>query len=147
MIVLLIIVSAGVILYGYLLMCRLDRALSRNVLMEEPEAAAEKEILLYGEWETVDAIIHILEGAGVTYDYTAEPALQGETAYHWIGAFSEDDADNLLVCLMAKRRNSDIRTMAQCNNIIYETIFRQTGITVILKRGVPAKQILACLRG
>ncbi|MEA4970478.1 MAG: NAD-binding protein [Candidatus Pelethousia sp.] len=147
MIVLLIIVSSGIILYGYLLMCRLDRFLERGGFMAEPETPAEKEILLYGELETIDEISHMLDNAALTYDYTPEPDIIAGTIYHWIGAFSQDDADNLLICLMAKRKNSAIRTMAQCNNAIYKNIFRQTGITVILENGVSANQILACLRG
>lgn len=147
MIVLLIIASSGILLYGYLLMCRLDCFLEQGGFMAETKIPLEKEILLYGEWETLDKISHTLDGAAVTYDYTTEPDLQDGTAYQWIGAFSRDDADNLLICLMAKRRNGAIRTMAKCNDAIYETVFRQTGITVILKNGISAKQILACLKG
>ncbi len=147
MIVLLVIVLLGIILYGYLLMCRLDRFIEQGGFMAEPDIHTEKEILLYGEKETVDEISHMLDGAAVTYDYTPELDIQNGTSYRWIGAFSEDDEDNLLICLMAKRKNSAVRTMAQCNNVIYETLFKQTGITVILKKDIPVDQILACLRG
>lgn len=115
--------------------------------MAETKTPVEKEILLYGEWETLDKISRALDSAAVTYDYTTEPDIQDGTAYQWIGAFSRDDVDNLLICLMAIRRNGAVRTMAKCNNTIYETVFRQMGITVILKNGISAKQILACLRG
>jgi Trk K+ transport system NAD-binding subunit len=73
--------------------------------------------------------------------------MQYGIAYHWVGAFSKDDAANLLICLSAKRKNSDIRTMAKCNNVIFENIFRHTGITVILQNDMSASRILACLRG
>lgn len=147
MIVLLITISVGIILYGYLLMRRLDLFFARGGFMEEPETSIEKEILLYGEKETLAEIINVLGDASVSYDYTAEPDIKDGTYYHWIGAFSKDDMDNLLICLSAKRKNNDIGTMAKCNNMIYENIFRQTGISVILGKDISANQILAALKG
>ena len=147
MIVLLIIVSAGLILYGYFLMCRLDRFIAQGGFAKEPEASIEKEILLYGEQEILDEISHALDAAAITYDRTAGPEIKDGTAYRWIGAFSGDDEDNLLICLSAKRKNVSIRTMARCNNMIYKNIFRQMKITVILQSEVPVSRILAYLKG
>lgn len=147
MTVLLIIALVGIILYGYLLVGRLDRFIERGGFAKEPEPFGEKEILLYGEQETIDEISHALHDAAVTYDYTTEPEIMDNITYHWIGAFSKDDMDNLLICLSAKRKNADIHTMAKCNNMIYENIFRQIGIGVILQNDVSATRILACLRG
>lgn len=144
---LLIIVSVGIILYGYLLMCRLDCFIERGGFTKESDASKEKEILLYAEKEIIDEIKLVLDNADVTYDCTTEPEIKDSTIYHWIGAISNDDANNLLICLSAKRRNSSVCTIAKCNNIIYESIFRQMGITIILKNSVSANQIRTCLRG
>lgn len=147
MIVLLIIVLIGIILYGYFLMGRLDQFIERGGFVKEPEASTEKEILLYGEPETIDRISHALDAAAITYDFTTEPTIKDGTIYHWIGAFSKDDTNNLLICLSAKRKNSGIRIMAKCNNNIYENVFKQTGITMIFQKDIPINRILACLRG
>jgi hypothetical protein len=151
MFVLFVIVSVGVILYGYFLMSRLDRFIERGcfgTLPEHPvEPSVEKEILLYGDRETIEEIRQALDQASITYDGTTEPEISEGIYYHWIGAFSDDDGNNLLICLLAKRKNGQVRTMAKCNNSIYERIFRQTGITVILQNDVPPSRIIACLKG
>ena len=49
MIVLVVIVLLGGALYGYLLMCRLDRFIERRGFAKEADDPAEKDILLYGE--------------------------------------------------------------------------------------------------
>lgn len=147
MIVLLVIVSIGILLYGYFLMDRLDQFIEQGGFIQDPEVPKEKEILLYGEPETIDEISHALDAAAITHDFTAEPIIKDGMIYHWIGAFSKDDVDNLLICLSAKRKNSGIRTMARCNNTIYENVFKQTDITMIFQNDIPINQILACLRG
>jgi Trk K+ transport system NAD-binding subunit len=147
MIVLFIIVFIGIVLYGYLLMGRLDKFIEKGGFRKVSEASGEKEILLYGEPETIGSIAHALDAAAITYDFTTEPAIMNGIRYQWLGAFSADDADNLLICLSAKRMNSNIRTIAKCNNVIYENVFRQTGITVILQNDIPIGRILACLKG
>lgn len=103
MIVLLIIVLIGVIFYGYFLMGRLDQFIERGGFIKEPEASKEKEILLYGEPETIDTISHALDVV------------------------------------------SGIRTMAKCNNNIYENVFKQTDM--IFQNDIPINRILDCLRG
>ena len=125
----------------------LDLFIKNGGFIAEPEAIIVKEILLYGEMETLDELSHALDSALVSYDSTTEPEIQDGINYHWIGALSKDDEENLLLCLSAKRKNSNIRTIAKCNNAIYENVFRQTGITVILNRDLSINQILTCLRG
>ncbi len=147
MAVLLMVFFAGTILGGYLLMCRLDQFIDRGGFVREPEAATEKEILLYGDRKTITEIGRALDDAAITYDCTTEPAIRGSTTYHWIGACSGDDLDNILICLSAKRKNHQIRTIAKCNDRTYETIFQQTGVAVILPNEVAAYRILACLKG
>ena len=68
MIVLLIIGSVGIILYGYLLICRLDRFIERDDSVKELQAPAEKEILLYGEQDTIEEPGHDLDDAATPYD-------------------------------------------------------------------------------
>lgn len=145
--ILLIIVSIGVIMYGYLLVDRIDRFMEHGGFTKEPEATTEKEILLYGEPDTINAIGNALDKAKISHDQTTETEMGNSKAYHWIGAFSRDDEDNLLICLSARRKNNSICTMAKCNNAIYKNVFVQAGITVILQNEVSIEQIIACLKG
>ena len=147
MMVLLAMVSIGVMLYGYVLVRRLDRFLQRAEMEKEPEATVHKEVLLYGQGEPADRIGHALQEAAIAYDRTAEPDIRDGALYHWAGAFSDSDADNLLFCLWAKRRNENVRTLAQCNDRMYENVFKQAGITVVLPKDASVSQILACLKG
>lgn len=149
MIALLIITSVGVILYGYMLMGRMDRFMERGGFAGELKSIAvlEREILLYGGRKTIDAITSALEDAAITYDHTNELEIKDEVTYHWVGAFSKDDESNLFICMLAKRKNESIRMMAKCNDMVYENIFRQMGVTVIFQNDISPKRILACLRG
>lgn len=147
MAVLLAIVSAGLLLYGYLLMCRLDRFLARGGIIAEPKAETGKEILLYGSQDTLAMLRPALEDARITYACAGEPGAEDGAAYRWVCAFSDDDAENLLFCLSAKKKNNGIRTMAKCNDTMYEAIFRRMGVTVILRGSVAAGEVLARLKG
>ena len=149
MIALLIILSVGVMLYGYMLMGRVDGFMGRGGFLEEHKRVAvpEREILLYGEKNTIGAIGAALEDAAITYDCTDELEIRDEITYRWVGAFSKEDEQNLLICMLAKRKNGSIRMMAKCNDMIYERIFRQMGITVIFQNDMSPNRIVACLRG
>lgn len=148
MIVLLVIFSAGFILYGYLLMGRLDRFIENNGFSKEEKNFTQKEILLCGEEEIIDPLSRALDEAAVTYDRESQSEAEdsGSVFYRWVGAFFADDEKNLLICLMAKRKNSAVCTMAKCNDRLFENIFRQTGVTVILQNEIPVNRVLACLK-
>ncbi len=147
MIALLVIASIGVILYGYMLMSRLDRFMERGGFAGQPKVALEREILLYGEPETTDVIGLALDNAAITYDSASSLEIKDGATYRWVGAFSKDDERNLLICLLAKRKYESIRMMAKCNDMTYDNIFRQAGVTVIFTSDIVPDRILACLRG
>lgn len=147
MIVPFIVVMAGILLYGYFLMRRLDQFIERGGIAKEPDEQEKVDILLYGEPEMLEQLRRALMDAQARFDMTDEPEVPDGTAYRWIAALSKDDERNLLVCLAARRKNAGIRTMAKCNDRVYEEIFRQTGITVVLREDDTANRILACLKG
>ena len=147
MITLLIVTTIGVILYGYALMSRLDRFMQKGGFARQPKVVIENGILLYGEQETIDAICSALDGAEISYDCTSKLETRDDVTYHWVGAFSTDDENNLLLCLLAKRKNKSIRMMAKCNDMVYKSVFKQTGVAVILENDITPDRILACLRG
>lgn len=147
MITLLIVTTIGVILCGYALMSRLDRFMQKGGFARQPEAVIEKEILLYGEQKAIEAICSALDDAEISYDCTNRLETRDDVTYHWVGAFSTDDENNLLLCLLAKRKNKSIRMMAKCNDMVYRSVFKQTGVAVISEDNITPNRILACLRG
>lgn len=147
MIVLLIVVMAGILLYGYFLMRRLDQFIEGGGFEREPDEQEKMDVLLFGESEMLAQMHHALMDAQVRFDVTDEPEVPDGAAYRWIAALSKDDESNLLVCLAARRKNAGIRMMAKCNDRVYEEVFRQTGITVVLHEGDAAQRILTCLKG
>ncbi|MPN58367.1 hypothetical protein SDC9_206071 [bioreactor metagenome] len=49
--------------------------------------------------------------------------------------------------MMGKRRNSAVRTIAACNDTLYEDVFRQMGISVIVSNGIQASRIIDYIKG
>ncbi len=104
--VLLIFAFVGAVLLGCVAVSRLDRFFARGGFTKEPDAVVTKEIFLYGAQEVVEALSEDLNRAKITNDWATEPEMNAGVNYHWIGAFSSNDEDNLLACLSAKRNQS-----------------------------------------
>lgn len=143
---LLIFVVIGAFLIGYAAMSRLDRFRNRDRPPGEPDVIPAKGIFLYGCPETVKALSDDLKKAGVTNDWSAEPEMNAGVHYHWIGAFSDSDEDNLLACLWAMRSRPGIHTIAKCNDMTYKNVFKQTKISVILQGSIAAAQLVKHLK-
>lgn len=145
--VLLIIAVIGAILIGYVAVSRLNRFFDRGGFTMEPDAVVTKEIFLYGDQKVVESLSEDLNRAEITNDWAIAPEMNTGVNYHWIGAFSSSDEDNLLACLTAKRNQLGIHTMAKCNEITYQNVFKQTEIMVILRGDLTVSQIIAHIKG
>lgn len=145
--VLLIIAVIGAFVYGYFAVSRIDRFFDRGGFTKEPDAVVTKDIFLYGNQKVVEALSEDLNRARITNDWASEPDMNAGVTYQWIGAFSDNDEDNLLACLSAKRNQSGIYTMAKCNDLTYQNVFTQTEISVVLRGDLTAPQIIKYLRG
>lgn len=142
----LIIAIIGAIILGYVAVSRVDRFFDRGGFIKEPDALVTKEIFLYGAKEVVEALSEDLNRAKITSDWATEPEMNAGVNYHWIGAFSRNDEDNLLACLSAKRNQSGIHTMAKRNDMTYQNVFKQTEILVVLRGDTTAAQIMMHLK-
>ncbi|MPN63706.1 hypothetical protein SDC9_211471 [bioreactor metagenome] len=146
--VLLIVVVIGAILVGYMAVSRVDRFFDRGGFTKQADTVGiTKEIFLYGDQKVVEALSEDLNRAKITNDWATDPDMRAGVNYHWIGAFSFNDEDNLLACLSAKRNQTDIHTMAKCNDITYQNVFKQTEIMVVLQGDLTASQIIAHMKG
>ena len=117
---------------GYLLMDRLDTFLASDKVIKVAYQDETQSILVYkGDTdvsmllETVDVNDKSLVFANDYEDYE----LRGCKA---IVAISDNDAENLMLCVKAKHTKSGITTIARCNNNLNLEIFREAGVTKIV---------------
>jgi len=117
---------------GYILMDRLDAFLASDKVIKVDNQEEIQSILVYkGDTdvsmllETVDADDKSLVFANDYEDYE----LRGCKA---IVAISDNDAENLMLCVKAKHTKSGITTIARCNNNLNLEIFREAGVTKIV---------------
>ena len=117
---------------GYILMDRLDTFLASDKIIKAVSQEDTQSILVYkGDTdlsmilETVDDRDKSLVFAKDYEDYE----LRGCKA---IVAISDNDADNLMLCVKAKHTKAGITTIARCNNNLNLEIFREVGVTKIV---------------
>ena len=117
---------------GYILMDRLDTFLASDKIIKAVSQEDTQSILVYkGDTdlsmilETVDDRDKSLVFAKDYEDYE----LRGCKA---IVAISDNDADNLMLCVKAKHTKAGITTIARCNNNLNLEIFREAGVTKIV---------------
>ena len=117
---------------GYILMDRLDTFLASDKIIKAVSQEDTQSILVYkGDTdlsmilETVDDRDKSLVFAQDYEDYE----LRGCKA---IVAISDNDADNLMLCVKAKHTKAGITTIARCNNNLNLEIFREAGVTKIV---------------
>jgi len=147
MFALLIAAFAGVIVIGYFLLRRFDRFFDKGGFVPETAEKREckkKDILLFGDDKEIAGLCRALTAAGLSVDAAELGENQG-ASYRWAGAFSHDDAENLLFCLSAKRKKLDILTMCKCNEPIYGNLMTNKGIDAVLG-GVDTLTIIKLLK-
>lgn len=117
---------------GYILMDRLDIFLASDNIIKASNQEDTQSILVYkGDTdvsmilETVDVNDRSLVFADDYEDYE----LRGCKA---IVAISDNDADNLMLCVKAKHTKAGITTIARCNNNLNLEIFKEAGVTKIV---------------
>ena len=147
MTIVLIITTIGILLYGYLLMQRIDSFFEKHSDNQMPVATMNKDVLLYGKPKALNALCGKLGSSDISYDCVEEPALCTHTAYRWVCAFSDSDIDNLQLCKAAKREQKHIHLAAKCNDSIYEDIYKHIGVSLVLHKDIHGDNLLACIEG
>ena len=145
--IVLIIVTIGIVLYGYLLMHRIDRFFDKQPLGETPLDFSQKDVLLFGNPEDLKTLCQQLGMVGLSFDCVDEPKLCAHTVYRFVGAFSRSDIDNLQLCTSAKRDQKGIRILTKCNDPIYENIYKHIGASLVLRKDVECIQIFSFIEG
>ena len=147
MTIVLIIVTIGIVLYGYLLMHRIDSFFEQRANGETPLDFMQKDILLFGNPKDMKTLCKKLDLTDLSFDCVDEPKLCTHTTYRLVGAFSHSDIDNLQLCKSAKRNQKDIHIVAKCNDLIYENIYKHIGVSLVLLKDIEYSQIISCIEG
>ncbi len=143
MTVLLIVLILGMILFGYLVMCRLDNFLENGGILDSPKGRANQGVLVYGAPDIADKI-HKL---GTKCRTLMEPVFPDDGLYSALFALSADDRENLVICRAAKQTDSNIYIIARNNDPRLHEVFEAAGADHILYTGEPIDRLLTELWG
>lgn len=117
---------------GYILMDRLDTFLASDKVKKVAKQDDTQSILVYKGDTDVSMILETVEDNNkslIFADDYEDYELKGCKA---IIAISDNDADNLMLCVKAKHTKSGITTIAKCNNNLNLEIFKEAGVTKIV---------------
>ena len=117
---------------GYILMDRLDTFLASDKIIKVANQDDTQSILVYKGDTDVSMILETVDvndESLVFFFFYENYELRGCNA---IVAISDNDADNLMLCVKAKHTKAGITTIARCNNNLNLEIFREAGVTKIV---------------
>jgi hypothetical protein len=90
------------------------------------------EVLLFSVYDEYSSLIAVLSDKQIPYISTSEPDIPDNMRLMMLLAISNSDLDNLLLCCKARHLFPDACLIALCNDMLYHSIFMQTGIQYIL---------------
>lgn len=143
MTVLLIITTVGVILLGYLVMCRLDNFFERGGILDSPQGRANQGVLIYGAPDVAERIQKI----GMKSKNLTTLSFPEDGFYSALFAISDNDQDNLAICYAAKQADPGIAIIARYNTAKVRSTFEAIGADSLLNVNEPVDTLLAELWG
>jgi hypothetical protein len=132
MTVLIIVAILGVVAYGYLLMARVDRFLNNESFEDGVHEIDNRVVLIYAFDNDYSVIKASLSDKKIPYIQTCEPEIPDNVEIMTVLAVSDNDLDNLLLCCKARHLFPDVFLIAKCNDLLYHSIFINTGIQCVL---------------
>ncbi len=125
--------------FGYYVMCRLDEFVGSRESLVSSIKYSDKDVLLFkGSFDAYS----LLSQNKLTYDVVEFPSLPALCRYRVVIGLSENDLDNLLVCVSAKRANPSCKTVARCNTQIYREVFKRQDVDAVIFDVEQVKTIL-----
>ncbi len=143
MMVLLLIMTVGMILFGYLFMWRIDNFLGRGGIIDSPQGRTNRGVLLYGAPEVSRKITE----AGIKCKTLTDLAFPEDEYYSALFALSWDDDKNLTICHAAKHADPGILVIARCNLPELSGVYEAAGVNKLLNAGEPIEELLTKLWG
>ena len=143
LILFLIIVSVGVVLLVYLVMCRIDNFIERGGILDSPQGRANQGVLVYGAPDVAEKINKM----GMNCRNITVQSFPEDGCYSILFALSDEDKDNLAICHDAKSMDPGIAIVARCNTPNLRDIFITEGADRLLNAGEPIDTLLTELWG
>lgn len=142
----------GVIVLGFWVMKRLDKALfeQTDFACAGTEPGKKAKVLIFVDENGEDfeaeihALMHELTFSGIPYERTTNPGYQKLENFSCVLALSGKDLDNVLLCHQAKRLRPEIGTIARCSRNVYREIFHEQGVDRIISNA-PGSAVLRAL--
>ena len=143
MAILLIIAMIGMILFGYLVMCRIDNFLERGGILDSPQGRANQGVLIYGAPDVAEKMCKM----GMKCRNLTTQSFPEDGCYSTLFALSDDDQGNLAICHAAKRADPEITIVARCSTPKLRGVFEAIGADRLLDANESIGPLLAELRG
>ena len=124
----LIVCTAGVLLFGYYIMVRLDRFMENGGFADSAQSRAKHAVLLYGDPELTGVAAGCLDSRGVTWRAAPSAPLADNASFLAVIALSRRDTENLALCRQAKRLCPDALTFAWCNDADDAFLYADAGV-------------------
>ncbi|MEA4816432.1 MAG: NAD-binding protein [Lachnospiraceae bacterium] len=140
---LLIVSMLCVAIFGYAIMCRIDRFVDRGGIIDSLQGRVNQGALVYGAPDVADK----LQKFGIKCRALSEPSFPEDGFYSAIFALSANDDKNMVICNAAKRADPGIYIIARCNEPSFYEIFKSVGVKRILSANEPIDSLLAELGG
>ncbi len=140
MLILIIIPIIAVFIYIGIRLNKVDRYLNeRGFIAIEPNPAA----IILGEGEISMHVAALLEKRGIESYMLSEPyILNHEKPFRYLFALSGDDADNILMCKIARKIYRVEEMISLCSDRANEDIYRSENIPYILTETVNADTLM-----
>ena len=117
---------------GYILMDRLDTFLASDKIIKAVSQEDTQSILVYKGDTDLSMILETVDDRNKSLVFAKDYEDYELRGCKAIVAISDNDADNLMLCVKAKHTKAGITTIARCNNNLNLEIFREAGVTKIV---------------
>jgi hypothetical protein len=142
---LLIVGMIFVFIFGLYLMKRIDKFFDKKDVSPEehkPLITDRAFALVFGSTELSDELVKILKSNAIDYEQIDdENQLYEIDNYSHLFAISDNDVDNLLICVVADRSGVEYQKIARCNSLDNQNIYHQNHIPYLSGETITAQSL------
>lgn len=134
------------VLIGYYIMNRLDVFLVGSTNRDHKKT--EKKVLIYGNNLISDKITARLTNEAISYEKVQDVAyIKKEAQYYCVVALSEEDLDNLMMCVMSEKVHNKLFSIALCNDYRNKLVFEKYKIKILHPSNQLEEQLIYSIKG
>lgn len=136
----LIFVMIGIFLWGYVIMLRFEKFISKGEVSDNTIGRRKMGILIFGSHEAVCNA----DKEGIQYMELTKPVLpKNDDYYSAILILSKNEADNLALCQAVYQYDPDIYIIVRCENPQMKDVYRSLGANRIILPDESSDMVLA----